>query len=206
MIKNKTKFVIGIDEVGRGPVAGPVTVCAVLMSEYTYKKFKKSHWLKKLRDSKALSNLGRRQWFKQIKRWRNDGILDYALSSLSSNKIDKIGISSAILKCLNNNLEKLEAPFNARILLDGSLFAPKEFKYQKTIIKGDVLEPIISLASIVAKVSRDDWMIKISKKIPQYFFEQHKGYGTKKHFERIKKIGLSNIHRKTFLRGLIVPD
>jgi len=85
-----------------------------------------------------------------------------------------------------------------RILLDGSLKAPDIYRNQKTIIKGDELEPIISLASIVSKCLRDEKMIKMATKYPEFCFEIHKGYGTAKHLSLIRKYGLSEIHRKTF--------
>ena len=89
-------------------------------------------------------------------------------------------------------------PTEVRVLLDGLLHAPEEYE-QETIIKGDALEPVISLASIAAKVRRDRLMKRLALAYPEYFFEVHKGYGTKKHYEALKKWGPSDIHRKTFL-------
>jgi ribonuclease HII len=97
-------------------------------------------------------------------------------------------------------LKKLDATIRETILLDGSLYAPKEFKKQKTIIKGDEKEPAIGLASIVAKVTRDRYMLKMAGKHPLYGFENHVGYGTKKHYLAIKKHGMTDIHRKSFLK------
>ena len=94
---------------------------------------------------------------------------------------------------------KLE-PSECLVLLDGNLKAPKEFKNQETIVKGDEKEPVISLASIIAKVSRDRYIVDLSKKYPEYEFERHKGYGTKLHYEMLKEHGLCNIHRRTFIK------
>ena len=108
-----------------------------------------------------------------------------------------------------DSLKKLQKTTNFKpseclALLDGGLHAPKEFTFQKTIIKGDEKEFAISLASIAAKVTRDWCMKKVSKKYPQYGFDIHKGYGTAKHILVIKKQGISGIHRKSFLRNISV--
>lgn len=200
------KFIVGIDEVGRGPVAGPVTVCAVLMTEKGYKKFLSSEICEKLRDSKKLSEKRRMEWFVNLAKWKKEGVIDFAVFNLSAGSIDKFGISSAIQKCLNKCLEKLAVPVEkdrAQILLDGSLVAPDKYQNQKTIIGGDASEPIISLASIIAKVTRDKYMEQKSKQYPEYNLAQHKGYGTKAHMEAIEKYGLSNFHRKSFLRRFL---
>ena len=93
-------------------------------------------------------------------------------------------------------------PKKCLVLLDGGLRAPKRFMYQKTIIRGDEKEYAIALASIMAKVTRDRKMVKLSKKYPLYGFNSHKGYGTKKHYEKIKKCGLCELHRRSFLKQL----
>ena len=104
---------------------------------------------------------------------------------------------------MTNSLKFLnKKPDETQILLDGGLRAPKEYKNQKTIIKGDEKELAIALASIVAKVTRDVLMVKLAKKYPGYRLEKHKGYGTKKHYQALKNKGISAIHRKSFLRGL----
>ncbi len=200
------KFIIGIDEVGRGPVAGPVTVCAVLMTEDAYKSFKKNELCQKLRDSKKLSPKKRQEWFNRVKKWQKDGMLDFAVFNLSASAIDKFGISSAIQKCLNKCLEELDVPFGkdrSQILLDGRLLAPDKYQNQKTIIGGDASEPIISLASIIAKVKRDKYMIEKSEQYSEYEFDKHKGYGTSAHMKAIEKYGLSNFHRKSFLKRFL---
>lgn len=200
---DKTQFVVGVDEVGRGPVAGPVTVCAVLMSADAYKSFKKSPQVEKLRDSKKLSEKKREEWSDKIKEWREYGMLDFSIFNMTAKGIDDYGISRAIQKCINKTLSKLEVPIDAEILLDGGLLAPDKYLNQKTIIKGDETEPIISLASIKAKVNRDNYMKRKAEEYPEYHLEKHKGYGTKAHMEAIKKYGLSNFHRKTFLKKFL---
>lgn len=190
------KYIIGIDEAGRGPIAGPVSVGAVFFDNSEYKKFKRKNKILIGKDSKKLSKKKREEWFQKIQKLCIENIVIF-----SSNKIiDKKGIVFAI----NTAIKKIFLRFNKNpkdclILLDGNLKAPKIFKNQKTIIRGDEKEIIISLASIVAKVKRDEYMKKISKKYSNYFFEKHKGYGTKLHYKMLKKYGLCVIHRKTFL-------
>ncbi|HRY31115.1 MAG TPA: ribonuclease HII [Candidatus Paceibacterota bacterium] len=208
MYKKKVqKIIVGIDEVGRGPLAGPVSVCVLKMLAGNYGRFLKSLERKFLRDSKKLSEKKRQTWFSKIRRWQKEELLDFSYQTVSAREIDRIGISSAIAKALNAGLRELRIPSSAAILLDGSLFAPKRFKKQKTIIRGDEKEPIISLASIVAKVRRDDFMVRLAKKSPkkyrQYDFKNNKGYGTLAHRRAIRKLGLSSIHRKSFCKGII---
>jgi len=201
--QTNTKFVVGIDEVGRGPVAGPVTVCAVLITQDAYKDFQKSEICEKLRDSKKLSEKRREEWFERIKEWQKEGMLDFAYFNLGAGAIDKFGIVSAIQKCLNKCLEKLDTTIDTRIMLDGGLQAPDKFTNQEAFIKGDANHPIIALASIVAKVNRDNYMKEKASEYSEYGLETHKGYGTKKHMEAIEKHGLSNFHRKSFLKKFI---
>ncbi len=189
------KSVIGIDEAGRGPLAGPVAVGAVLIFS------KKSFSFRKLKDSKQLTEKEREGWFRKIKDWQKDGKLEYAVSLVSPSIIDKKGISFAIKLGIERCLSKLgSSPRKVEVLLDGSLKAPVEFLNQKTIIRGDEKIPAISLASIVTKVTRDRYMKKLANKYKKYGFEKHKGYGTKEHLEMIKKYGISLVHRKTFLK------
>lgn len=201
------KYYIGIDEVGRGPIAGPVTVCAVLS-----KVGRAPENFKTIRDSKKLTGKGREKWFKKIKKEKAVGNFDFSVISVSNKVIDKIGIVPAVHVCIKKCLEKLclETKPACRtgrlpssevfVLLDGSLKAPDSFKNQETIVKGDEKEPLIAMASIVAKVSRDWYVVeKIAKEFPQYGFENHKGYGTKAHYEAVKLHGPSPYHRKTFL-------
>lgn len=205
----KEKYTIGIDEVGRGPLAGPVTVAAVAL---LFKLKIKSQKLKiPLRDSKKLSPRQREIWFEYIKKHPQ---IFYALASVSPKVIDRINISKAanlaatraFIKLAKNRELKNK---KCKVFLDGGLYLPKflnsifYFLDSKTIIRGDEKIPAIMLASIVAKVSRDKLMCHYGKKFPQYGFAQHKGYGTKRHFGVIKKYGLIKIHRLTFLRKIL---
>lgn len=189
----KYKFIAGVDEAGRGPLAGPVCVAAIAAK--VKNKNEKLKILKGIKDSKKLSAKQREKW-KEIIRKNFESHF-----SLVGNKIiDKIGINKAIFLGVKRILQK----FSRRpdlVLMDGLLRAPKNYA-QKTIIKGDEKVPVISAASIIAKVARDKKMIKLHKKFPRYCFHIHKGYGTKMHYEKIKKNGLSKIHRKSFCKNL----
>ncbi|MDD5050520.1 MAG: ribonuclease HII [Candidatus Pacebacteria bacterium] len=196
------KYSIGIDEVGRGPLAGPVTLCAVMVEKGAAKNF--SEIFRGVRDSKQLTERAREEWSKIAKSEKEKGVIQFSISSVQNFTIDKIGLARAVRRALKNCLKKLEAiPSECEIFLDGSLYAPKEFKNQKTIIRGDRKVKIISLASVIAKVHRDKKMARLSKKYPEFGFEIHKGYGTKAHYRAIKKHGPSDIHRQSFLKGLI---
>jgi ribonuclease HII len=195
LMKIDYKYIIGIDEAGRGPLAGPVAVGAVLFEKDEYEKFVAG----KGRSSRSVAERG---GYVQGKVLDNN---DFRFSvAFSSNKVID---TKGIVRAIDMAIEKIFAGFKLNpeeclILLDGNLKAPKEFKNQKTIIKGDEKEPVISLASIVAKVSRDMYIVKLSEKYREFGFEQHKGYGTKLHYEMIEKHGLCNIHRRTFLKKL----
>ena len=220
----KNKYIIGIDEVGRGPIAGPVCVCAFVLKNKEYDSFVKEskEFLDlPLRDSKKLTKKHREKWFAYLKKSKEEMKCDYAVSFVSNEMIDKFGIAKCIEKALGESLKKItpsqignsrvftpEGPYaddnfqfatTFRILLDGGLKAPKEFENQESFIKGDEMHPIISFASIVAKVSRDKVMEKYGKEYPEYGFEKHVGYGTKAHYEAIKKHGQTLIHRKSFI-------
>lgn len=192
------KGMIGIDEVGRGPIAGPVAVGVFLLKE----KISFSRFTIPLRDSKKLTSVQRERWYAHIRGLQKEGKCDFAVTMISAKTIDIIGIAPSIKKALVKSLSKIEAQNTYTILLDGGLTAPKEFKKQKTIIKGDEKEPTIALASIVAKVTRDRHMQKMAKKYPQYGFETHVGYGTRAHYTAIRKFGATPIHRSSFLRNL----
>ena len=191
-------FLIGIDEAGRGPLAGPIAVGAFSVRDRSVlKRFKG------VKDSKQLSELQREEWFRKIKSEKAKGGILYAVSFSSCGVIDSKGLTHATRAALNRCLKRLEknnfAPLTSRILLDGSLYAPPRYMNQKTIIDGDAKEPVIALASICAKVLRDRKMKRLAKEYPQYGFEVHKGYGTKAHYRAIKKQGLCPIHRKSFI-------
>lgn len=186
------KYTIGIDEVGRGPIAGPVTVCACMISTDIAKKYKG------IKDSKKLSEKRREEIYKEIQ-----NLVQYKVTSISAKEIDERGISFCIKKALTKSISIF--PSDTQVLLDGGLKAPPEYKDQKTIIKGDEKEVCIALASIIAKVTRDRYMCKIAQKYPEYGFEAHKGYGTRVHYLAIEKSGVSPLHRLTFLQKTIKP-
>ncbi len=192
--------IIGIDEVGRGPLAGPVAVGAVCMT-LKAKSPQERIWMRGVKDSKQLTAEARGEWCRKIKAAEKRGELRCAVTCVSSKVIDERGLSYAIRRALKASLRKLNVvPARSEVLLDGGLRAPGEFTLQKTIVKGDEKEPIIALASIVAKVTRDALMSRYAKKYPGYRFDLHKGYGTKLHYEEIMKNKLSLIHRKSFIK------
>jgi ribonuclease HII len=189
------KYMIGIDEAGRGPLAGPISVGAVVCgSDFDMKL------LGGVRDSKKLSELQREVWFKKLRQWKKEEKLDFKVSLVGAKIIDLKGLTHATKKGIANCLRRLSIdPRQAHILLDGSLKAPKHFLNQKTIIGGDDKEKIISIASVAAKVTRDRKMKKLAKIYPEYQFEIHKGYGTKLHYKMLKNYGPSELHRRSFL-------
>ncbi len=202
------RFVIGIDEVGRGPIAGPVCVGAFIIHDYSILQYAPHV----LRDSKKLTPQKRDDWVKYLDTCKKKGKCAFAHSFVSAQMIDKIGISNAIKNALSRSIKKIQNEIvennkldledfylNATVLLDGGLKAPKEYIHQQTIIKGDEKEPVIALASIIAKVARDKHMEKRGNEYPMYDFETHKGYGTKIHYKNLRTFGASPIHRQSFL-------
>ena len=201
-----TEQIIGIDEVGRGPIAGPVAVSAFLCARQDLAEILKGIDLP-IRDSKKLTKKQREKWFEYLKSEKEKGNCDFAVSIVSALQIDKFGIVPSIQKALNSSLfnllkTSLLEPRNYNLMLDGGLKAPKEYVNQQTIIKGDELHPVISCASIIAKVTRDNLMAKYATEFPNYGFERHVGYGTRAHYLAIKTHGLTPLHRKTFLKNL----
>ncbi len=196
MIKNKKKkndkFIVGIDEVGRGAIAGPL----VLGATAGYLNNKNKKFLTGVKDSKKLTFNQRLLWYKKFK----DSDLKFYCVFISNDFIDKYGMSKSLKEGVKRLLKKIDKKIDL-VLLDGGLKAPEKYN-QKTIIRGDDKVPFISAASIYAKVKRDLYMIRMDKKI-NYCFTDHKGYGTKKHFLLIKKNGISKVHRKTFLKNIV---
>lgn len=189
------KYIVGIDEVGRGSVAGPVTVgMCVLKKQKIAEKF-----LFQIKDSKQLTKNQRNIWFFKLREAEKNGIIFCSTSSVSPEIIDRKGIVYALSKATENVLKKISFcdQNNLYVLLDGTLSAPKTYR-QKSIIKGDQKEVSIAAASIYAKVKRDLFMDNLSSEYENYILDQNKGYGTKKHIKAIKKYGLSKLHRKTF--------
>lgn len=199
------KYLIGIDEAGRGPLAGPVAVGAVAVApnfDWTL--------VAGAKDSKQMTPKARDALYETMSLLRKGGELDFAVAFSSSSMIDEWGIVPAIKSALARCLVKLTegSPRTSRyeILLDGGLEAPAEFRNQRTIIRGDQSEPIISLASIAAKVERDRLMVRLAAKYPTYAFEKHKGYGTPAHRAAIRENGLSAIHRVSYCTKLKIPS
>lgn len=198
--RKKPQWIVGVDEVGRGPLAGPVYVCAVAMPMSMYKKMQ----LKGLRDSKQLTPRAREKWHAMAMQLAAKGDLRIAISYRSASSIDAHGISSAIRSCITSALSKLDLdPDDCQVLLDGGLKAPLAYKHQQTIIRGDDSQKIISLASVVAKVTRDRVMRTWHKKYVVYGFYENKGYGTSTHQRALKKHGPSSIHRLSFLTRIL---
>lgn len=190
------KWTIGIDEAGRGPVAGPVAVGLFAVAGELPED------LRLTKDSKKLSAKKRQEWVEKIKAGKSEGLdIQFAYSLVSSDTIDNRGITQAIKIGIKKCLEKIEhEPAQTRVILDGGLRAPTEYQNQETIIGGDASESLIALASVVAKVARDNYMTKIADDYPAYGFKQHKGYGTAYHMAKIKECGMCEIHRRSFLK------
>lgn len=198
---------IGIDEVGRGPIAGPVTLGIVGIdiksdaSKFLGKLLK--HKIDGIRDSKQLTPGERKDIHAKMIEYKKNGEIEFYTTSVNSSIIDEKGLSFAISNAIARLLRKFDIDAStATIFLDGSLHAPEKFLNQTTVIKGDTIHIAIALASIAAKVVRDKYMVKQDKIFPEYGFKKHKGYGTLEHRMAIKKYGLSPLHRKTFCKGI----
>ena len=184
------QFIVGIDEVGRGAVAGPL----VLGASAGFWNEKNKKFLKGIRDSKKLTPLQREKWFLKFKQEE----IKFYVAAISNKLIDRNGMGWALKIGVAEVLGKIKKDIDM-VYLDGGLYAPLQYK-QKTIIRGDDKIPMISAASVYAKVWRDRLMEKMDKKYP-YDFKDHKGYGTKRHFDKIGENGISVIHRKSFLHS-----
>lgn len=201
--QRELQYVVGIDEVGRGPIAGPVAVGVLRISVQDLARLRRARVFAGLRDSKKLSPTQRAAWFEKIKSWRDSGALTFSVRFVSAVQIDARGIAPAIKKALASGLRALKVTGERElVLLDGGLKAPAHVKHQKTIIKGDEKEVVISLASIAAKEVRDAHMRRLAKRYPGYGFEQHAGYGTAGHYAALQENGLTPEHRRTFLKTL----
>ncbi|MDP1689928.1 MAG: ribonuclease HII [bacterium] len=187
--------IIGVDEAGRGPLAGPVSVGVVAVPE----GFDVAREFPGVADSKKLSEKKRENIFAILEARAAAGDVCFVVEFESAKTIDEEGIAVAVRRAVSRGVNTL-APDAAivHIQLDGALRAPPEYS-QETIINGDEFVPLISLASIAAKVTRDRLILELAKEYTQYGFEKHKGYGTKAHYEALKKYGPSDIHRRSFL-------
>tara|TARA_Y100000310_G_scaffold273705_1_gene289355 strand:- start:41348 stop:41950 length:603 start_codon:yes stop_codon:yes gene_type:complete len=187
---------VGIDEAGRGPIAGPVCIGLVAAKKRVYLK----PFFEKVRDSKQLCQKRREEIFDLLTIEKKRKHIFFTSALVGPSCIDRDGITCAIRLGIKRSLRRaVIQPSRTLILLDGGLFAPSEFKYQETIIRGDERESLIALASIVAKVTRDKRMKQYGNKYPDYLLEKHKGYGTKEHYKKLKKHGISEIHRTSFI-------
>lgn len=192
--------IVGVDEAGRGPLAGPVSVGVVkVKSDFDW------DLIPGVGDSKQVSPKKRAVVFMRAKELKEARELDFCVEMVAASIIDEKGIVFAINLAMSRAIETLQLkPESSFIKLDGSLHAPAEFE-QETIIKGDSKEKVIGLASICAKETRDEYMVRKSAlpTFAPYQFETHKGYGTKAHREAIKKYGTSIEHRKSYCRGCV---
>ena len=180
--------VCGADEAGAGPLAGPVYAAAVVLPE--------NFDLPWLNDSKKVTPKRREALFDQIQ----EQAVAWAVASVSEREIDEINILNARLKAMDLAIHQLN-PLPDFALIDGNrnsgITVPN-----RMVVHGDALSASISAASILAKVSRDRYMLEMAQKYPEYHFEQHKGYGTKLHYEMLRKYGPCPIHRLSFLKNL----
>lgn len=191
------KWIVGIDEAGRGPLAGPVTVGLVkIPADFDWEL------IPGVNDSKKLSEKKREALFEQAKELEKQGLIEYSVKSVSAKSIDEKGIAPAIVRAIESGIEALQLDSaDCFIKLDGSLKAPAQFR-QETIIKGDSKEMVIGLASVMAKVTRDRYMLEQDLLYPVYGLAVHKGYGTKAHREAIAQNGFSPIHRRSYCKNI----
>lgn len=195
----KVKWLIGVDEAGRGPLAGPVSVGVVKVpTDFDWSL------IPGVGDSKQIKPAKREILFRQAQDLRYHRQLDFAVAMVGSSVIDEKGIVYAIKLATGRCIKRLKLDStDCHIRLDGSLSAPDQFS-QETIIKGDATESAIGLASIMAKVTRDRYMSRIARRYPRYGFEQHMGYGTKAHREAIAQCGKCPIHRVSYCKNIIL--
>lgn len=212
-MQKRNSIVIGIDEVGRGALAGPVFVAAVTLP----KELRIENRELRIRDSKQLTPKAREAWFRYIKKAK----IPYTVRQVSPRVIDRINITKAANLAAERAFQRLTTRPTSRrrspggrarysllttnhvVRLDGGLFLGKRGKYPhaRTIVKGDERIPAIALASIVAKVLRDRYMVRLARSYPEYGFDVHKGYGTRAHQKALRKHGPSKVHRLTFLKN-----
>lgn len=187
-LRNAHPVICGVDEAGRGPLAGDVYAAAVVLDSGVTIDY--------LNDSKKLSEKRREELFDVIK----EKARAYCIATASVEEIDRLNILNAAMLAMKRAVEGLGiAPDLA--LIDGNKLPDISCKAQY-VIKGDAVSASIAAASVLAKVARDRYMKELAEKYPQYVFEKHKGYGTKLHYECIEKYGISEVHRRTFLKKL----
>lgn len=184
--ENGYRLICGVDEAGRGPLAGPVFAAAVILPE--------GHIIEGVNDSKKLSEKRREALFEKI----IAEALDFSIASAGEAEIDEHNILNATYMAMCRAVEGLSIKADYA-LIDGNRMPPLAIPGE-TIIKGDARSASVAAASILAKVSRDRYMLEMAKVYPQYQFEKHKGYGTKLHYEMLDAFGPCPLHRQTFLR------
>jgi ribonuclease HII len=180
------KYIAGVDEVGRGPLAGPVVCCAIIMPL--------DNLIEGVNDSKKLTEKRRNELNEIIK----EKAISYCIYEISEQEIDRINILNAVKKCMTNAVEGLSVKPDITLVDGNDTHLNINAEY---VVKGDFKSYTIGCASIVAKVYRDRLMTEYAKEYPDYGFEKHKGYGTKTHIEKIKEIGPCKLHRKTFIKN-----
>jgi len=185
-LNNGLKLIAGVDEVGRGPLAGPVVCCAVIMPL--------DDLIQGVTDSKKLTEKKREKLFEVIK----NKAVAYSIYEVSEREIDEINILNAVKLCMTKAVETLKVKPDITLVDGVDTHLPINAEY---IVKGDMKSYTIGCASILAKVYRDRLMVEQAKTYPEYGFEKHKGYGTKTHIDTIKEIGPCKLHRKTFIKN-----
>lgn len=189
IVKNEGYNIIcGVDEAGRGPLAGPVYACAIIMKE--------DYIIPEVNDSKKLSEKKREALYDLIL----ENALDYSVAFVDEKEIDEINILNATMKAMEKAISGLKIKPDLA-LIDGNQNRGITLN-NRTVIKGDSLSYNIAAASIIAKVSRDRFIAEMDKKYPEYGFKKHKGYGTKEHMDAIREFGPCEIHRRSFLKKL----
>ena len=189
-LSDTISLIAGVDEAGRGPLAGPVCVAAVIMP------LDKKHMVEGVFDSKQLTSTKREQLYEEIV----EKAITYHIEFVDENVIDEINILNATKLGMQNCLEKLL--ITPHLALIDAVKIPSKME-SKSIIKGDEKSYNIACASILAKVARDRKMQELNEIYPQYNFGKHKGYATKEHIANLKKFGACNIHRQSFLKNFI---
>ena len=188
--KNGFNLVCGVDEAGRGPLAGPVCAAAVILPQNLV--------IEGLDDSKKLTEKKREALYDVI----TDKAIAYGIAFADVREIEEYNILGATYIAMCRAVEKLGEKADY-VLIDGNRFPPMLQIDGECIVKGDAKSMSVAAASILAKVTRDRLLLEYAQKYPQYGFEKHKGYGTKAHIEAIKKYGITDIHRPSFLKKLI---
>ncbi len=182
------KYICGVDEAGRGPLAGPVFAAAVILPE--------DYEIEGVNDSKKLSEKKREKLFDEI----IEHAIAYSIKSCDNFVIDDINILAATMQTMKNAVEDLSILPDI-VFVDGNRL-PELNVPAKCVIHGDAVSASIAAASILAKVSRDRFMFEMDKKYPEYDFAKHKGYGTKLHYEKLREFGPCELHRLTFLKKM----